>query len=99
MSSIRRRSPLAPSFRRTATTFVFHPGTGAETTANFNPQADTIELDNFNNIHSVHQLAALITTDAQGDAVIGLGHHDSITLPGVSANYLQAHLHSLVHLG
>ena len=80
-------------------TFVFHSDMGAETISNFNPEADTIELDNFNNIHSVHQLAALITTDAQGDAVIGLGHHDSITLPGVSANYLQAHLHSLVHLG
>ena len=47
----------------------------------------------------VQQLASLITTDAQGDAVIGLHPHDSITLPGVSANYLQAHLHSLVHLG
>jgi len=79
-------------------TFVFHPGIGAETATNFNPKADSIELDHFANIESVQQLASLITTDAEGDAVIALGHHDSITLPGVSANYLQAHLHSLVHL-
>ena len=80
-------------------TFVFHSGMGAETVTSFHPKADTIELDHFVNIESVQQLASQITTDAQGDAVIALGHNDSITLPGVSANYLQAHLHSLVHLG
>jgi hypothetical protein len=79
-------------------TFVFHPGMGAETATNFNPKADSIEVDHFANIESVQQLASLITTDAQGDAVLALGHHDSITLPGVSANYLQAHLSSIVHL-
>ena len=78
--------------------FVFQPGVGADTIANFNAQADTIELDHFANIQNAQELAALITTDAHDGAVIELGHHDSITLPGVSANYLQAHLHSLVHL-
>ncbi len=87
-----------PSVSAEDDTFIFHPGIGAETAANFNPKLDTIELDNFNNIHSVHQLASLITTDAQGGAVIELGHHDSVTLPGVTATQLQAHLHSLVHL-
>jgi hypothetical protein len=43
-------------------------------------------------------LASLITTDAHGYAVIELGHNDSITVPGMTANYLQAHLQSLVHL-
>jgi len=79
--------------------FVFHPGMGADTIANFNPQGDTIELDKFPNIQNVQQLAALITSDAQGDALIELGHSDSIALPGVSASYLQAHLQTLVHLG
>ncbi len=79
-------------------TFIFHPGMGAETATNFNPKADSIELDHFANIESVQQLASLITTDAQGDAVLALGHHDSITLPGTTASYLQAHLHNLVHL-
>ncbi len=79
--------------------FVFHPGIGADTIANFNPQADTIQLDNFANVQNVQQLALLITADAHGAAVIDLGHHDSITLPGVTASYLQAHLQSLVHLG
>ena len=78
--------------------FVFHPGMGAETTTNFNAKADTIGLDHFANIELVQQLASHITTDVQGDAVIALDHHDSITLPGMSANYLQAHLSSLVHL-
>ena len=79
-------------------TFVFRPGMGAETADNFNAN-DTIELDHFANIQSVQQLTSLITNEPHGDAVIALGHNDSITLPGVSANYLQAHLHSLVHLG
>jgi len=30
--------------------------------------------------------------------VIELGHGDSIDIPGVTASYLQQHLHSLVHL-
>jgi hypothetical protein len=77
---------------------VFHPGIGADTVANFNPQANTIQLDNFN-VQNVQQLTALTTADAHGDAVIDLGHHDSITLPGVTASYLQSHLQSLVHLG
>ena len=80
-------------------TFVFQPGIGAETIGNFNPRADTLEFDHFANVQNIQQLAALIGTDAHGDAVIELGHNDSITLPGVTQSYLQAHLQSLVHLG
>ena len=79
--------------------FVFQPGIGADTLANFNPHVDTIQLENFANVQNAQQLAALITADAHGDAVIDLGHHDSITLPGVTTSYLQSHLQSLVHLG
>ena len=79
-------------------TFVFCPGMGTETATNFNPKADTIELEHFANIDLVQQLASLITADAGDNAVIALGHHDSITLPGVNPNYLEAHLHSLVPL-
>jgi VCBS repeat-containing protein len=78
--------------------FVFKPGVGADTIVNFNPQADTIELDHFANAQNTQQLAALVTADAHGDAVIELGHSDSITIPGMTASYLQAHLQSLVHL-
>jgi hypothetical protein len=78
--------------------FVFHPGVGADTIVNFNPQADTIELDHFANIQDMQQLASLLAHDAHGDAVIELGHSDSITIPGVTMSYLQAHLQSLVHL-
>ena len=78
--------------------FVFHPGIGADTIVNFNPKADTIELDHFANAQSVEQLASLITADAHGAATIELGHNDSITIPGISQSYLQAHLESLVRL-
>jgi len=77
--------------------FVFAPGIGADTIVNFNAH-DTIELEHFANIENVQQLAAQISTDVHGDALIELGHNDSITLPGMSASYLQAHLQSLVHL-
>ncbi len=78
--------------------FVFQPGVGADTIVNFNPQQDAIELDNFANAQSVQELQSLIVTDAHGNAVIDLGHSDSITIPGVTASYLQAHGESLVHL-
>ena len=79
-------------------TFVFHPGEGSQTVNNFNPQHDTIELDHFANIHNVQELAAAITPDVHGNAVLELGHGDSIAIPGVSATFLQQHLQSMVHL-
>ena len=78
--------------------FVFAPGMGADTIANFDPQHDTIELDHFANVQSVQQLASMITTDIHGDAVIDLGNHDSITIPGMNATQLQQVLQSVVHL-
>ena len=77
---------------------ILQPAIGTDTIVNFNPQADMIELDHFANVQSIQKLASLITTDAHGDAVIDLGHNDSIILPGMTASYLQAHLQSLVHL-
>ena len=56
---------------------------------NFNAQQDTIELDQFANAQTVQELQSLVTTDAHGDALINLGHNDSITLPGVTAAELQ----------
>ena len=78
--------------------FIFSPGIGADTVLNFNPQQDTIELDHFAQAQTVAQLQSLITTDAHGDAFIDLGNHDSITLPGITAQHLQAVLQSAVHL-
>ena len=77
--------------------FVFEPGIGADAIVNFNPQNDTIELDHFANIHNVQELAAAITTDTHGNAVLELGHGDSITIPGLTS-LQQANLQSLVHL-
>jgi hypothetical protein len=78
--------------------FIFQPGIGADTIANFNPQVDTIELDHFTNIQSIQELASFITSDTHGDAVIDLGHNDSITLPGMSAAQLHTVLQNVVHL-
>lgn len=69
--------------------FVFHPGIGADTIVNFDPTHDTIELDHFANAQTVQQLESLITSDVHGDAVIALGHNDSITIANVSAAHLQ----------
>ncbi len=80
--------------------FVFNPGIGAETVTNFNWQQDTIELDQFANARTVQELQSLVTTDVHGDAVINLGHNDSITLPGTSTTELQQLIqsgHVLLH--
>jgi hypothetical protein len=42
---------------------------------NFNWQQDTIELDQFASAQT-----GIATTDVYGDAVINLGHNDSVTL-------------------
>jgi hypothetical protein len=78
--------------------FVFKPGIGADTIINFNAQHDTIELDNFTNAQTVQQLQSLVTTNVHGDAVIELGHADSITLVGMTAQQLQVLAQSAVHL-
>jgi hypothetical protein len=80
--------------------FVFQPGIGADSIVNFNAQQDTIELDHFTDAQTIQQLEALITTDTHGDAVINLGHNDSITLPGTSTTELQQLIqtgHVLLH--
>ena len=79
-------------------TFVFHPREGTQTVNNFNPQNDTIELDHCANIQNVQELAAAITPDVHGNAVLELGHGDSVAIPGVTATFLQQNLESLVHL-
>ena len=80
--------------------FVFAPGIGADTITNFNPQHDTIELDHFVNAQTVQELQSLITADAHGDAVVNLGHNDSITFADVTATQLHQALqagHVLLH--
>ena len=80
--------------------FVFAPGIGADTITNFNPQQDTLELDHFAAAQTAQELQALITTDVHGDAVINLGHNDSITLAGVTTPQLQQAIqagHVLLH--
>ena len=89
---------MSTSIDASKDTFVFQPGIGADTMLNSNQHTDAIELDHFANIQSIQQLASLITADAHGDAVMELGHSDSITIPGMTPSYLQAHLQSLVHL-
>ena len=80
--------------------FVFAPGVGADTVVNFNAQQDTVELDHFANVQTAQQLQALITTDTHGDAVIDLGHQDSITFANTTSAQLQQAIqagHILLH--
>jgi hypothetical protein len=72
-----------------ADNFVFTPGIGADTIVNFNTQQDTIEFDHFADVQTVQELQSLVTTDAHGDAVIDLGHNDSVTLQGVTTQQFQ----------
>ena len=69
--------------------FVFAPGIGAESVTNFNTQQGTIELDHFTDAQTIQELQSLVTTDAHGDAIINLGHNDSVTLDGVTTQQLQ----------
>jgi hypothetical protein len=81
-------------------TFVFQPGMGAETIANFNLQHDTLSFEHFSDVQTVQQLQSLITADAHGDAAINLGHSDSVTLAGVTTAQLQQAIqsgHVLLH--
>ena len=78
--------------------FVFKLGIGADTIVNFNTQHDTVELDNFSSAQTMQQLQALITTDIHDDAVIELGHGDSIALAGATALQLQTIVHGAVYL-
>jgi len=59
-----------------------------------------IAYKNFAAAQNVQELAALVTSDVHGDAVINLGHNDSITLPGVTDTQLQQVIqagHVLLH--
>jgi hypothetical protein len=80
--------------------FVFTPGVGTETIANFDPKQDTIELDHFNSAQTVQELESLITTNPHGDAAINLGHNDSVTVAGETPTQLQQLIqmgHVLLH--
>ena len=80
--------------------FVFAPGVGADTILNFHSQNDTLELDHFANTQTTQELQSLITSDVHGDAIINLGHNDSITLAGVTAPQMQQIIqagHVLLH--
>ena len=83
-------------------TFVFRPGLGAETMANF-VSIDTIELDRFPSVINNAQLAALLndaqtdqsqtlfqSTNDGHDTMINLGNHDSIMLTSVHVADLHA---------
>ena len=80
--------------------FIFTPGMGADSIVNFDPQQDTIELDHFASAQTVQQLQSLVTSDPHGDAVINLGHNDSITIAGETPTQLQQLIqagHVLLH--
>ena len=81
-------------------TFVFTPTFGHDTIADFNVTADHIELDDTaitNNTELFNAISSSGADATHGDAVINLGGGDSITVTGVTQDYLQQHL-SLIQL-
>ena len=73
-------------------TFVFNANIhlGADTIVNFHTNTDHIELDGFA-FQNDAELMAAITANQHNDAVINLGHGDSVTVAGVTQDYLQHH--------
>ena len=79
----------------------FRIGRGDEVYAidNFDPNHDSIELDHFANAQTFQQLSSLVTSDAHNNAVIDLGHSDTVTLNGLNPQQLQAVLGKLEDAG
>jgi hypothetical protein len=72
-------------------TFVFNPGFGKETVADFNPNQDQLA---FNHALFAQSTAAFVlnqTHDTSFGAEIVVDPHDTITLPGVTTAQLAAH--------
>ena len=79
---------------------MFTPTFGHDTIADFNVSADHIELDDTaitNNTELFNAISSNGIDATHGDAVINLGGGDSITVTGVTQDYLQQHL-SLIQL-
>ena len=80
--------------------FVFRPGVGTDVITNFittGLSADHLELDGFG-FADASSLQALVSENSEHDAVLALGHGDSITFAGVTAVQLDQVLNQ-VHLG
>jgi hypothetical protein len=75
--------------------FVFHSSFGRDTILDVNAKDDTIERDHLANAQTLQQMAADITADTHGHAVIDLGHQDSIT--PLQLQQILHHGHSLLH--
>jgi hypothetical protein len=82
--------------------FDFNTRLGADTIVNFNTSADTIDLEGYAAVSTHDQLVATLASNGadatHGDAVINLGNGDSITVVGVTQEYLQQHVDSLIHV-
>jgi hypothetical protein len=70
--------------------FVFAQSIGHDDIYNFNAASDKIDLIGFAHATSFGDIQANLADDANGDAVIGLGDGQSITLRGVDASLLTA---------
>ena len=102
--------PASPSATQSMSVFVGGPGNdnfvfsadqhlGASMISHFDIISDSIELDGYSSINSANIAAAITSNGADamhGDAVINLGHGDSITVAGVTETCLQQHL-NLIH--
>lgn len=82
-------------------TFVFSGGGGQNVVMDVQNSTDLVHIAaNVNglNIQSASDVAAHVTADSQGHAVIDLGHGDSITLHGVSADEVHQNPNAYIHV-
>ena len=87
-----------PSVSAEGDAFIFHPGHGGRDGRQFQ-SADRYDRARQLQQHPFGPAIGVADHDRRpGRCGDRLGHNDSITLPGVTAAQLQAHLHSLVHL-
>jgi hypothetical protein len=87
-----------------ADTFTFQPGIGADTVLNFQLGTDSLDFNNGSDsahlgpsmtADQTNHILSLLTSNTSGDAVLDLGHGDTVTLAGISATDLQ---HSFNHI-
>ena len=77
-------------------TFVFAGGGGNDVVLDFEAGSDMLQIAsdiNGTGVHSAEDVAARATT-VGGNTVIDLGHGDTVTLVGVTADDVQADPHS-----
>jgi hypothetical protein len=77
--------------------FIFHSNANVGNMPDVKPQHE-FDVESSASVHSLHQFAPPDAIHALRNAVLDIDHAHAIAPPGVTANELQAHLQSFMHL-